>query len=57
MAFMGGQAAKAYHARGFEQVASWVDAELKTLARERDLIPSGLSPDEAAQVSCCVRRL
>ncbi len=57
MAFMGGQAAKAYQERGFQQADSWVDAELKTLVVEKRLVPSDISPDEAARVSCMVRRL
>ena len=57
MAFMGGQAVKAYQGRGFQQADSWVDAELKTLVVEKGLVPSGMSPDEAARVSCMVRRL
>jgi GNAT superfamily N-acetyltransferase len=57
MAFMGGLPARTYQERGFELVASWVDTELKSVATDRDLIPEGISPDEAAQVSCCVRRL
>ncbi len=57
MAFMGGQTTQAYQGRGFQPVASWVDAELKTLVIDRGLVPSGMSPDEAARVSCVVRRL
>jgi GNAT superfamily N-acetyltransferase len=57
MAFMGGQTTKAYQERGFQPVASWVDAELKTLVADRRLVPSDMSPDEAARVSCVVRRL
>ncbi len=57
MAFMGGQPAKAYQGRGFEVVAGWVDAELKAVSAEKGLIPEGISPDEAARVSCVVRRL
>ena len=57
MAFMGGQPAKAYQERGFEQADSWVDAELKTLVVDKRLVPSDMSPDEAARVSCMVRRL
>ena len=57
MAFMGGQTAKAYQERGFQQADSWVDAELKTLVVDKRLVPSDMSPDEAARVSCMVRRL
>ena len=57
MAFMGGQPAKAYQERGFQQADSWVDAELKTLVVDKRLVPSDMSPDEAARVSCMVRRL
>ena len=57
MAFMGGQTAKAYQERGFQPADSWVDAELKTLVVDKRLVPSDVSPDEAARVSCMVRRL
>jgi GNAT superfamily N-acetyltransferase len=57
MAFMGGQTTKAYQERGFQPVASWVDVELKTLVVDRQLVPSDMNPDEAARVSCVVRRL
>ena len=57
MAFMGGQPAKVYQERGFEVVASWVDAELKAVAIDKGIIPSDVRPDGAARVSCVVRRL
>ena len=57
MAFMGGQPAKAYQARGFAVVASWVDTELKAVATDKGIIPNDVSPDDAARVSCVVRRL
>jgi GNAT superfamily N-acetyltransferase len=57
MALMGGQPTSAYQARGFEIISSWVDPELQTLVKDGGLIPDGVSPDTAARVSCCVRRL
>ena len=57
MAFMGGLPASTYQERSFDVVASWVDAELKTVATEKKLIPDTVSPDDAARVSCVVRRL
>jgi GNAT superfamily N-acetyltransferase len=57
MSFMGGQPANVYQARGFETVASWVDPELRAIVTDRDLTPDGVDPDDAARVSCCVRRL
>ena len=57
MAFMGGQPTKAYQERGFEIVTSWVDAELKAVATDKGIIPNTVSPDDAARVSCVVRRL
>lgn len=57
MLFMGGQPASVYQARGFETVISWVDPELRSVVEDRGLIPDGVNPDDAARVSCCVRRL
>jgi len=57
MIFMGGQPATVYQTRGFETVASWVDSELRTTVKDRGLAPDGVSPDDAARVSCCVLRL
>jgi GNAT superfamily N-acetyltransferase len=57
MTFMGGQPAAVYQARGFEVMASWVDAELRAVVEERRLAPAGPGLDEAARVGCCVRRL
>ena len=57
MAFMGGLPASTYQERGFEAVASWVDADLKIVATEKGIIPNDVSPDDAARVTCVVRRL
>lgn len=57
MAFMGGLPASTYQEHGFEVVSSQIDTELKTLVMEKGLIPEGVSPDAAARISCCVRRL
>ena len=57
MIFMGGQPASVYQTRGFETVANWVDPELRAIVTDRELIPDGVDPDDAARVSCCVRRL
>ena len=57
MAFMGGQPAKAYQERGFDVVANWVDTELKAVATDKGIIPNDVSSDDAARVSCVVRRL
>jgi GNAT superfamily N-acetyltransferase len=56
MAYMGGQPPAVYEARGFAVVASWRDAELRAAVEERGLAPAA-HLDEAARVSCCVRRL
>lgn len=56
MGFMGGQPPAIYEARGFAVVATWVDAELRTLVEERRLAP-GADLDAAARVACCVRSL
>jgi len=57
MLFMGGQPASVYQTRGFEVVTSWVDTELRTVIEEKGLVHDGVNPDDAARVSCCVRRL
>jgi GNAT superfamily N-acetyltransferase len=57
MIFMGGQPASVYQTRGFETVANWVDPELRAIVTDRELTPDGVDPDDAARVSCCVRRL
>jgi GNAT superfamily N-acetyltransferase len=57
MAFMGGQPAAIYEARGFSVAASWIDPALRALVVERQLAPAGLDLDEAARVACCVRML
>lgn len=56
MGFMGGQPAGVYEAHGFEMIGEWVDPDLREIVVERGLAPEGVSPDEAARVSCCVRR-
>jgi GNAT superfamily N-acetyltransferase len=57
MLFMGGQPASVYQARGFETVTSWVDPELRSIVEDRSLVPDGVDADDAARVSCCVRRI
>ena len=57
MAFMGGQPANAYGERGFEIESTWLDLELLKTVEERKLGLESGGADEAAQVSCCVRRL
>jgi GNAT superfamily N-acetyltransferase len=57
MAFMGGQPAEGYRARGFDIVARWVDADLLRVVRERSLVPEGADSESAAEVGCCVRWL
>ena|SRR5262245_45987298 len=57
MKFMGGQPASVYQARGFEVAAAWIDPELRTIVEDRGLAPDGVSADDAARVSCCIRRL
>lgn len=57
MLFMGGQPASVYQARGFEMVASWVAPELHAIVKDRSLVPDGVTSEDAARVSCCVRRL
>jgi hypothetical protein len=57
MLFMGGQPVDVYRARGFEVVASWVDPELHAVVKDKHLVPDGVTSEDAARVSCCVRRL
>jgi len=57
MLFMGGQPASVYQARGFAVVTSWVDPELHAVVKDRSLVPDGVTPEDAARVSCCVRHL
>jgi hypothetical protein len=57
MFFMGGQPSSVYQARGFEMVASWVDPELHAIVKDRGLVPDGVTSEDAARVSCCVRHL
>ena len=57
MAFMGGQPAEGYQERGFQISASWVDSQLQSVVTEKDLVPEGMAPAEAARVSCCVRQI
>jgi GNAT superfamily N-acetyltransferase len=55
MSFMGGQPAAAYIERGFELRASWVDAQLRAVIAEKNLVPEATDMDIAARVGCCVR--
>lgn len=55
MMFMGGQPASTYEGRGFVTVASWIDDDLRALVARDGLAPDGVSLDEVARVSCCVR--
>jgi GNAT superfamily N-acetyltransferase len=69
-AFMGGQPAAVYEARGFDSVARWHDPELRAaldrmLAGElgeesrsgiQELVDRGVELDAAAEVAMCVRR-
>ncbi len=57
MVFMGGQARESYEERGFETVASWVDADLRSMVAENRLVATDSDLDSASRVSCCVRRL
>ena len=54
-AYMGGQPTAIYAARGFITVASWIDEDLRAVVARDDLAPDGISLDDAARVSCCVR--
>ena len=56
MSFMGGQPASAYRERGFEVVTSWVDEQLREVIREKALVATDADPDEAALITCCIRR-
>ncbi len=56
MSFMGGQPADAYRERGFEVVRDWVDTQLRDVIREKALVPADADHDEAARISCCIRR-
>jgi GNAT superfamily N-acetyltransferase len=57
MAFMGGQPARVYQARGFEIAASWIDRELRTVVDEKGLALDAANLDDASRVTCCVRRM
>jgi GNAT superfamily N-acetyltransferase len=57
MAFMGGQPARVYQARGFEIADSWIDPEVRAVVNERSLAPNSGHPNDAARVACCVRRM
>ena len=56
MSFMGGQPADAYKERGFEVVRKWVDTQLREVIREKALVAADADHEEAARISCCVRR-
>src|SRR5271170_2831570 len=56
MAFMGGQPARVYQARGFEIAGSWIDYDLRTVVDEKGLAVNAGNLDDAARVTCCVRR-
>jgi len=56
MAFMGGQPASVYAARGFELVAAWEDPQLHEALLERGLVGTEDDPRSVAQVGMCVRR-
>jgi GNAT superfamily N-acetyltransferase len=53
MGFMGGQPAAAYGERGFVTGPSWVDDDLATVVRDRELASAGELP-AAATVAACV---
>ncbi len=57
MAFMGGQAASVYEARGFEVVSSWIDGQLLDTVRERGLADSTVANEDVAGVGMCVKHL
>jgi GNAT superfamily N-acetyltransferase len=57
MAFMGGQPARVYQARGFEIVESWIDHELRAVVDEKGFALDAGNFDDAARVNCCVRRI
>jgi GNAT superfamily N-acetyltransferase len=57
MVFMGGQAKESFEERGFETVASWVDAELRSAVAKNHLVDADGPLDSAARVSCCVLKL
>jgi len=57
MGFMGGQPARVYQARGFQVGASWIDRELQGVVDEKGLAIDAGNPDDAARVTCCVRRM
>jgi GNAT superfamily N-acetyltransferase len=56
MAFMGGQPAEFYTARGFEVVADWIDPQLPDALRERGLVAEDADPNVIARVGMCVMR-
>jgi GNAT superfamily N-acetyltransferase len=57
MAFMGGQPAASYVERGFELVTSSLDAQLRDVILEKNLVPDDADFDIAARVGCCVKYL
>ena len=56
MAFMGGQPSGVYTARGFEQIATWRDAQLREVLLARRMIDVEADADALATVGMCVRR-
>lgn len=57
MSFMGGQPVSAYLQRGFDVAASWIDQQLREVVGEKSLVSPDESLDDAARISCCVKRL
>ena len=55
MTFMGGLPVSAYRDRGFEVTSSWIDTQVRDMVSERGLVEEGASPQDASEVSCCVR--
>lgn len=57
MAFMGGQPASTYLARGFALVDTWVDPQLRDAVVEKGLVADGADPDTVGRVGLCIRRM
>ena len=57
MTLMGGQPVDAYRERGFEVAATWVDEQVRDMVIERGVATADATPEDAWQVSCCVRNL
>ncbi len=57
MAFMGGQPAHVYEARGFDVVSSWIDGQLLDTVRERKIVDAHAKTADVARVGMCVRHL